>query len=395
MFHRVLGTYEQALASDRRGAFYGARRYAARQCVADGLTFGPPCASERLVAVDAESVLRTCARLTIERAPPLRTPAMRGSSRRNGRANGTVAALSHATPGAHAERVLLNELRETSLPTLPNGAMPVPRQRGHADAMRLLHGGANELALVGHRVEERSQLRLDLERYDLLRLGRGFAPNVCKTHSNSVEETARSQERRRENAIISRRASRIRAKRRIRLRRRASTPVRAHRADGTDSSPLRCSAIDAVKSPPARPRCPRPLPPRSRSATRRPIDAERPRREDRHDRIEQQTEADEHVRPRAHAVATRRAIRCSPARSPNRFRAATASSTTTRGTASDSGASDENPRTRVSLRLRVAPPRDAAARTESASSRRPTAASRFKRLFRDARTLFRPRPAAA
>src|ERR1019366_10347188 len=131
--------------------------------LADGL-LPRPGPAERAVTVGAERDARA-ARLAIKDAPPLERLDARllfAVTRRVARARDLRAAA-----GADAERMLLHEARElVGHAGVRRDARAATQRARRGELPR--HGVANELALVRHRVEQRRQLGLDLERDDLL-----------------------------------------------------------------------------------------------------------------------------------------------------------------------------------------------------------------------------------
>ena len=123
-----------------------------------------PRATERLVALAAEHDRRG-ARRAVEDPPPLERFEPGDFAAMTGRV--TRPRLFHAAPCADAERVLLHELRQlvadAAVRSDPGAAAERARRR-----QAPLNRGANELALVRHRIEQGRELGLDLERDDVL-----------------------------------------------------------------------------------------------------------------------------------------------------------------------------------------------------------------------------------
>src|SRR5258708_3394868 len=121
-------------------------------------------ASQRLLTLTTESDGGT-ARLTIEDAPPLE----RLDARLLLAVAGGMAGPRHLDPAARADAQggLLHEAREP-VGHAAEGSDAGPAAQGAGRRELARHGAPNELALVGHRVEQRREVGLDLERHDVL-----------------------------------------------------------------------------------------------------------------------------------------------------------------------------------------------------------------------------------
>ena len=173
-------------------AFGCARRRASGRpaALAQACLLARPRLTERLVAVGAEREVRR-ARVAVEDAPLLERLEARLTVTVPGRV--TRARLLHPAARAHAERMLLHELGELVADAAEGRDAAAATERARRREARV-HGGADELALVGHRVEEGREIGLHLEGDDVLCRtglpGHGVQYRAGRRHEPQARERA-------------------------------------------------------------------------------------------------------------------------------------------------------------------------------------------------------------